>query len=100
MIYPMVLDTAAADDLAQEVFLKAFRGLAAFNGRADFSTWLYRLAMNTTYSFLARRKRSPIDGRIELPAAIPSPQARPEQVAMCAELQSAIEACWANSRRG
>ena len=60
MIYPMVLDRASTDDLTQEVFLRAFRGLAGFNGRVQFSTWLYRVAMNTVHSFLDRRRRSPV----------------------------------------
>lgn len=60
LVYPMVLDPWAADDLTQEVFLRAVRGLASFNGRAQFSTWLYRIAMNTAYTFLERRNRSPV----------------------------------------
>ncbi len=39
-------DRTLADDLAQEVFLRAYRGLAGFEGRARFSTWLYRIAYN------------------------------------------------------
>src|SRR5262245_60924976 len=56
MVYQMVLNQADADDLTQEVFLRALRGLGQFNGRACFSTWLYRVAMNTAHSFLARRR--------------------------------------------
>jgi RNA polymerase sigma-70 factor (ECF subfamily) len=44
-----------ADDLAQEVFLRAYRGLVGFEGRARFSTWLYRIAYNV---FLNHRSRS------------------------------------------
>lgn len=44
-----------ADDLAQEVFLRAYRGLVGFEGRARFSTWLYRIAYNV---FLNHRTRS------------------------------------------
>ncbi len=66
-VYPMVLDASLADDLTQEVFLRAIRGLAHFDGRASFSTWLYRVAMNTTHSFLARRDRSPVTFQPELP---------------------------------
>ena len=38
VVYQMVLDDQAADDLTQEVMLRALRGLANFNGRAAFST--------------------------------------------------------------
>ena len=43
-----------ADDAAQEAFLRAYVGLAGFDGRAEFSTWLYRIAINTALNF--RRK--------------------------------------------
>ncbi|HSL21686.1 MAG TPA: RNA polymerase sigma factor [Vicinamibacterales bacterium] len=35
-----------AADLAQEVFLRAYRGLGGFQGKASFSTWLYRIGVN------------------------------------------------------
>lgn len=44
-----------ADDLAQETFLRAYRGLAGFEGRARFSTWLHRIAY---YVYLNHRNRS------------------------------------------
>ena len=37
---------AEADDAAQEVFIKAYRGLGSFRGSAGFSTWIYRIAVN------------------------------------------------------
>ncbi|HEY3521604.1 MAG TPA: sigma-70 family RNA polymerase sigma factor, partial [Rhodanobacteraceae bacterium] len=49
-------DAAAADDLAQETFLLAWRKLDQFRGEAAFSTWLYRIAYSC---FLrAHRKKS------------------------------------------
>ncbi|NVB42227.1 sigma-70 family RNA polymerase sigma factor [Pseudenhygromyxa sp. WMMC2535] len=48
-------NTTLADDLAQEVFLRAYRGMVGFEGRARFSTWLYRIAYNV---FLNHRTRS------------------------------------------
>src|SRR5215510_376717 len=46
-----------ADDATQEVFVRAYRGLAAFDGRADFCTWLYRIAVNTALNALRGGKR-------------------------------------------
>ncbi len=43
-----------ADDATQEAFLRAYVGLASFDGRSEFSTWLYRIAINTALNF--RRK--------------------------------------------
>ena len=92
MIYQMVLDDNDADDLTQEVFLRAIRGLGRFKGDARFGTWLYRVAMNTTYSFLARRKRSPIDPVAEVPEGADSRNSRPENLAMQNELDQTVRA--------
>lgn len=47
--------TVAADDVAQDAFERAFRGLASFNGRSSFRTWLSRIVLNQA-SDLARRE--------------------------------------------
>src|SRR5947207_10416904 len=46
-----------ADDVTQEAFVRAFRGLASFDGRADFFTWLYRITINTSLNALRAGKR-------------------------------------------
>ena len=46
-----------ADDVAQEAFVRAYRGLASFDGRADFFTWLYRITINTALNALRSGKR-------------------------------------------
>jgi RNA polymerase sigma-70 factor (ECF subfamily) len=45
-----------ASDLAQEVFLKAYRALGRFRGDSSFSTWLYRISVNTCLNFRAARR--------------------------------------------
>ena len=45
-----------ARDAAQEAFLKAYKGLPAFKGEAQFSSWLYRIAVNLCRDRLRRRK--------------------------------------------
>jgi len=47
-----------AEDLAQEVFVKAYRALPQFDHRSDLFTWLYRITVNTTLNYLARAHRS------------------------------------------
>lgn len=59
VLYRLVLNHADADDLAQEAFLRAFRGLDGYRGDARFSTWLYRIAVNVANTFLLRQSRSP-----------------------------------------
>jgi RNA polymerase sigma-70 factor, ECF subfamily len=49
------LDPAEADEVAQEVFVRAWRGLPRFEERAQFSTWLYRIAFNEAQRRLSRR---------------------------------------------
>ena len=46
-----------ADDVTQESFVRAYRGLATFDGRADFFTWLYRITVNTALNALRGGKR-------------------------------------------
>jgi len=45
-----------AEEVAQDVFVKAFHALATFKGDAKFSTWLYRIAYNTAISATRRKK--------------------------------------------
>lgn len=90
LIYPMILDHAATDDLTQDVFLKAIRSLESFEGRAAFSTWLCRIAMNTLNSHLARRSRSPVVFQAEVPEPVAGTSAA-EQVAVHCELNQEIK---------
>jgi RNA polymerase sigma-70 factor (ECF subfamily) len=49
------LDPDEADEVSQAVFVRAWRGLARFEGRSQFSTWLYRIAFNEAQRSLSRR---------------------------------------------
>jgi RNA polymerase sigma factor (sigma-70 family) len=51
-------DSALADDLAQETFLRAYRGLAGYQGGAKLSSWLYRIAYNAFLTQHAKRRET------------------------------------------
>jgi len=47
-----------AEDLTQDVFISAFQSIASFQGNSEFSTWLYRITVNTSINHLNRNKHS------------------------------------------
>ncbi len=51
-------DQDLALDLAQDVFVRAFKGIKSFKGRSRFSTWLYRIAINTCIDYTRKQSRS------------------------------------------
>jgi len=71
----MTKDVAEAEDLTQEAFLQVFRTIATFRGDSAFSTWLYRIAVNTVLMKLRRRK-SPPPLSLDEPVSPDSPSLR------------------------
>jgi RNA polymerase sigma-70 factor (ECF subfamily) len=59
----MVGNPAEAEDMAQEIFLKAYRGLKDFKGASRFSTWLYSIASHHCLNLLDARRREPLQRR-------------------------------------
>jgi RNA polymerase sigma-70 factor (ECF subfamily) len=49
---------ADAEDLVQEVLLRAYRGLETFRGEASFRTWLFRITVNACLNWVAARRRT------------------------------------------
>jgi len=58
-VYHLVGDERDAEDIAQDVFVKAYRSIGRFEGRSKFSTWLYGIMLNSVRSFWRRRTRRP-----------------------------------------
>lgn len=60
LISRFVRDTAEAEDVTQDAFIKAYRALPAFRGDSAFYTWLYRIGINTAKNhLLALGRRAP-----------------------------------------
>ncbi|MBU0678763.1 MAG: sigma-70 family RNA polymerase sigma factor [Verrucomicrobia bacterium] len=57
LIYNMTSNKEDAEDLLQEVFVKAYSALDRFQGKSSFYTWLYRIAVNRTINFLKKRRK-------------------------------------------
>lgn len=55
-IYRFTTNPAESEDLAQEVFVRAFQSAAKYEPKAAFSTWLYRIATNVALNYLRDHK--------------------------------------------
>ena len=58
-------NTDDAEDAVQEAFLKIYRGAKTFRGGAAFSTWTYRVLVNTCYDALRRRRSRPVASSLD-----------------------------------
>lgn len=93
LAYRITADRAHAEDVVQETFLRAYRALDRFDGRAGFGTWLHRIAMNASLDQLRQAKtRREVAYETEQgvldPA--PSPEPGPERVAESSDLRRAL----------
>ena len=81
LVYRVLGDRSDLDDLVQEVFVIAFRGLERFRGDARLSTWLYRICVNVALGKIRTRKRRPSAigvADLDATSADPSLTERPE----------------------
>jgi RNA polymerase sigma-70 factor, ECF subfamily len=84
--YRMTGDEQDAEEIVQETFLRAYRSLEKFELRANFGTWVYRIAVNRTLDFLSARKSQmkeayqisdspdPDENQVQVAAASPGPE--------------------------
>ena len=85
-------DRGEAEDVAQEVMLRAWRGIARFQGQSSYFTWLYRIAVNEANRALEKKARRPAGVSIgaqelQLPA---SPAYDPSRQAENSELRRVL----------
>jgi RNA polymerase sigma-70 factor (ECF subfamily) len=66
LVSRLVRDSAEAEDVAQETFIKAYRALPGFRGESAFYTWLYRIGVNTAKNWLvANGRRAPTSTELD-----------------------------------
>ncbi len=96
-------DRHVAEDICQEVFFRAYRGLQGFDGAVRFGIWLHTIAMNTSISEYRKRRTlkrnrltlsidAPIAGTDDLTIEPPSRERRPEERADHREFATAVRA--------
>lgn len=99
LAYDLTGSQQDAEDLSQEVFLKAFRYLKKFRGEASLSSWFYRITLNTfldqqrKLSFFAEKKQQELDEQLmtEISFARGNPHENPESYAESRQIQLHIE---------
>jgi len=90
LAYRVVLCTTTADDITQDVFIKVMRNAHTYRGQARFSTWLYRITINTAKEYL--RKQSHVKKLLDSNQATNDRQnEQPDQSAMHAEMVTEIK---------
>jgi RNA polymerase sigma factor (sigma-70 family) len=76
-------DRDSREDLAQEIMFQLWRSFGKFDGRCQFSTWMYRIALNVAISFYrseSTRTRHVFSDEQRLLEAVVEPERQPEEV--------------------
>jgi len=91
LAYHLLGSTQAMDDVLQEVYVKAYRGLMAFRGEAAVGTWLHRIAYTTCIDHLRRsREADPVTA--ETLERVAAPDAPQDDLAQRQQLSAALAA--------
>ena len=89
--YRITWNEQDAEDVVQEAFLKAYTELPRFEGRAQFGSWVHRIAINCAIDLVRRRTRHMDADDVEpMLAQIPSPSPGPDREAEGHELRDRI----------
>ncbi len=87
----IVKDDAEAEDVLQEAYILAFRGMAGFRGEASMSTWLTRIVINEAIARLRRKSRMAYIIQLDGEAAMDDRNEAPEQALLRSQARRLIE---------
>jgi len=88
----LVRNTAAAEDVVQSAFIKAFINLRSFNTKRKFSSWIYRIAHNQALNQLKKRRRE-VGLTEPLLRKLVSKQPQPEEDFAADEIKHLLKGC-------
>ena len=102
LLYQLAPDWGDTSDLAQEVFIRVYRGIHSLRNPRTFRSWLNQIVVNLFYDELRRRPRrlptvsidAPIEsdnGESDLVREIPDPSLKPDEVSLVQELDQVIK---------
>jgi len=104
LVYRMIGHREDANDVTQEVFLRAFRKIGTFQGRSRFATWLYSIATNQAISERRKRSAAVRKGRVQMstlagdeggsydpPGDDPAPEEQMSAVEVRRQIEQAID---------
>jgi len=110
LAYSLLCDRGAAEDVAQEVFVKLWQVLPRYDGRAQLSTWIYAITRNATVSAMRKRRRSlslsdpvveqEVESRGAIPAVEPADEALWREVAALPDKQRQAVTLYYQDERG
>ncbi|MBP6631390.1 MAG: sigma-70 family RNA polymerase sigma factor [Kofleriaceae bacterium] len=92
-----IVGASDADEATQDAFVRIYRGLGGFRGDSALSTWVYRLAVNTALSHVAKRGRRREVGD-EVLADLPAVERGPRDLALAQRVEAALAALPAGYR--
>jgi RNA polymerase sigma-70 factor (ECF subfamily) len=96
LAYRITGDEAAAEDAVQEAFLRAYRSLDRFDERAQWGTWLHRIAVNAALEIVRKRQRQPAQTSQSSEDPHPSPDPGPDRVVLGLEVERAVRSALAD----
>jgi RNA polymerase sigma-70 factor, ECF subfamily len=95
LAYRMTGNEQDAEDVVQEAFLRAYRGLERFEDRSQVGSWLYRITANCAFDILRSRQRREDhlgdEGEDEAVAALASAEPGPDRLALSGEVRRRLD---------